>query len=173
MYGKVTIDEATRSIGSIPQRDRLELVSPFIEAAARVLHQECGEIVDKGKLFRVRSPQTCNEVSALIAITGQISGLVVYSMSLETARVLAGRMIGEDIPVLDALAQSAIAELANVITGQAGIGLERSGYSSDMSPPVVLVGNGSTIATFNLTRLVIPLILSCGEIQVDIAIKET
>lgn len=172
MLAKVTVDQAAKAVSQGPERTRLELVSPFIEAAARVLRQECGESVDKGQVFRVRSPQTCNAVSAIIAITGSVTGLVIYSMSEDTAMQLAGRMIGEEISDLDPMAQSAIAELANMITGQAGISLERSGFNSDMSPPIVLVGHGSTIATFNLTRLVIPLVMSFGELQVDIAIKE-
>jgi chemotaxis protein CheX len=120
----------------------------------------------------VRSPQTSNEVSALIAITGGVAGLVIYSMSEETAIGFASKMIGEPINELDALGQSAIAELANMITGQAGIGLERNGFPSDMSPPVLLLGRGSTIATLNLTRLVIPLVVSFGEFTIDIAVKE-
>ena len=59
-----------------------------------------------------------------------------------------------------------------MITGQAGITLERNGFPSDMSPPVLLLGKGSSIATLNLTRLVIPLMLSFGEFRIDIAMKE-
>jgi chemotaxis protein CheX len=81
-------------------------------------------------------------------------------------------MIGEPLEELDALGQSAIAELANVITGQAGIALERNGFPSDMSPPILLLGKGSSIATLNLTRLVVPLVVSFGEFTIDIAVKE-
>jgi chemotaxis protein CheX len=154
------------------ERPRLELVGPFVEAAGRVLRQECGEAPSRGELLRVRSPQTSRDVSALIAITGGVSGLVIYSMSMGTACALAERMIGEAVSELDAMAQSAIAELANIITGQAGIGLEKNGFPSDMSPPVLLLGKGSTIATLTLTRLVVPLVLSFGEIMIDISIKE-
>ena len=97
--------------------------------------QECGEPVSRGQLHRVRSPQTNNEVSALIAITGGVAGLVIYSMTADAALGFASTMIGEPLAELDALGQSAIAELANMITGQAGIALERNGYPSDMSPP--------------------------------------
>jgi chemotaxis protein CheX len=172
MLAKVTVAEAAQAAAEAPDRARVELIGPFLEASARVLMQMCGETVGKGSLFRVRSPQTSDDVSALIAITGGVAGLVIYSMSLETARALASKMIGDTIDDFDMMAQSAIAELANMITGQAGIGLERNGFNSDMSPPVLLVGHGSSIATFNLTRLVVPLVLSCGAFNVDIAIKE-
>ncbi len=172
MFGKVTLAEATQAAAEAPERARVELIGPFMDAAARVLAKECSEIVHRGQLFRVRSPQTAGEVSALIAITGKVAGLVIYSMGRETAIGIASRMIGEDVPELDPLAQSAIGELANMITGQAGIALEQAGFPNDMSPPVLLLGAGSTIATLNLTRLVVPLVTSFGEFNIDIAIKE-
>ena len=173
MLAKITVAEAAKHAAEAPDRARIELVGPFIEAAARVISQECGETVTRGQLHRVRSPQTNGDISALIAITGGVAGLVIYSLTEETALGFASRMIGEPVAELDALAQSAIAELANMITGQAGIALERAGYGSDMSPPVMLVGNGSSITTFNLARLVVPLVASFGEFNIDIAIKET
>ena len=137
MLAKVTVAEAANAVADAPDRIRLEFIAPFVEAAARVLTQECGESVSKGQLFRVRSPQTSNEVSALIAITGGLSGLVIYTMSEATACGFASRMMGETVEEFDAMAQSAVAELANMITGQASIGLEKNGYSTDMSPPVL------------------------------------
>jgi chemotaxis protein CheX len=172
MLAKITVAEAAKAAAEAPDRARLELIGPFVEAAARVIQQECGETVGRGQLHRVRSPQTSNDLSALIAITGGVAGLVIYSMTMEAALGFATKMIGEPVLELDALAQSAIAELANMITGQAGIALERNGYPSDMSPPVLLLGKGSSIATLNLTRLVVPLVVSFGEFTIDIAIKE-
>lgn len=172
MHGKITIAEAAKSAAAGTDEARVELVAPFIEAAAHIIHQTCGETVSKGRIFRLRSPQTTNDVSALVAITGRVTGIVTYSMSMNTACELASRMIGEELKELDDMGQSAIAELANMITGQAGIKLEQSGFTSDMSPPVVLLGHGSSIVTFHLTRLVLPLVLSFGEFHIDVAIRE-
>ncbi|MEO8539348.1 MAG: chemotaxis protein CheX [bacterium] len=172
MLAKITVAEAAKHAADAPDRARIELIGPFVDAAARVISQECGEAVGRGTLHRVRSPQTSNDISALIAITGGVAGLVIYSMSETTALGFASKMIGEPVTELDALAQSAIAELANMVTGQAGIALERNGFPSDMSPPVLLLGKGSSIATLNLTRLVVPLVVSFGEFTIDIAVKE-
>lgn len=172
MLAKVTVAEGARAAAEAPEQARLELINPFVEAAGRVIFQECKEVVGKGQLHRVRSPQTSREVSALIAITGRVGGLVIYSMSFETACGFASRMMDEAVTELDAISQSAIAELANMITGQASMILEKNGYPSDMSPPVLLLGKGNTIATFNLTRLVVPLTMSFGEFTIDIAVKE-
>ncbi|GIW15608.1 MAG: chemotaxis protein CheX [Dehalococcoidia bacterium] len=172
MHARITVAEAAQAAAEAGDKARIELVAPFVEAAARVIQQECGEKVTRGQLHRVRSPQTTNDVSVLIAITGGVAGLVIYSMTEATAMQFASRMIGEPIQQFDALPQSAIAELANMITGQASIALERNGFPSDMSPPVLLLGKGSSIATLNLTRLVVPLVVSFGEFTIDIAIKE-
>ena len=172
MLAKITVAEAAQAAAQAPDRARVELIGPFVEAAARVIQQECGEQVQRGQLHRVRSPQTNNEVSALIAITGGVAGLVIYSMTQDAALGFASKMIGEPLSELDALGQSAIAELANMITGQAGIALEKNGFPSDMSPPILLLGKGSTIATLNLTRLLVPLVVSFGEFTIDIAVKE-
>lgn len=173
MLAKVTVAEAAEAAAANPGGVRLEIVAPFVEAAARVLAQECGEQVGKGEIHRVRSPRTSGAVSAMVAVTGGVAGLAIYSMSLETATGLASRMIGEPLAELDDMGQSAIAELANMITGQAGIKLEANGFPSDMSPPALVVGAGSSIATFDLTRLVIPLVLSFGNFNIDVAIKES
>ena len=173
MLAKVTVAEAARAVADAPENTRLELINPFVEAAGQVIFQECREIVTKGQLHRVRSPQTSRDVSTLIAITGGVGGLVIYSMSVRTACGFASHMMGETVTELDPIAQSAIAELANMITGHASMALEKNGYPSDMSPPVLLIGKGNMIATFHLTRLVVPLALSFGEFTIDIAIKET
>ena len=172
MIARVTVAEGVRAAADAPEHTKLELINPFVEAAGRVILQECHEIVGKGQLHRVRSPQTSRDISALIAITGSVGGLVIYSMSLDTACGFASHMMGETVTELDPIGQSAIAELANMITGQASITLEQNGYPSDMSPPILLIGKGNVIATFNLTRLVVPLVLSFGEFTIDIAIKE-
>ena len=171
---KVTISEGVHAAaGQKADRPKLAIVAPIVEAAARVLMQMCGQTVTKGTVHRIRSSQPSAEVSALIAVTGGIAGLVIYSMSYQTALGIASEMMGEPVSELDLIAQSAIAELANIITGQAGISLQKAGIPNDMSPPLLLVGGGAQFATFNLTRLVVPLILSAGEFSIDMGIKET
>ena len=65
MLAKITVAEAAQAASQAPDRARVELIGPFVESAARVIQQECGEQVQRGQLHRVRSPQTNNEVSSL------------------------------------------------------------------------------------------------------------
>lgn len=170
---KVTISEGAHAAAGRGDRPQLAIVGPIVEAAARVLMQMCGQPVAKGKIHRLRSSAVRGEVNAIIAVTGGIAGLVIYSMSRETACAIAGAMMEEEVTELDSIAQSAIAELANIITGQAGMALERAKIQNDMSPPMLLVGSNVAFTTFNLTRLVVPLVLPSGEFLIDMGIKET
>jgi chemotaxis protein CheX len=82
-------------------------------------------------------------------------------------------MMGQDFPELDALAQSGIAELGNVITGRAACLLSEGGLASDLAPPMLIVGRGSMISTLDVQRLVIPMQTEFGQIEIQVALKLT
>ncbi|HEY8491241.1 MAG TPA: chemotaxis protein CheX [Dehalococcoidia bacterium] len=152
---------------------KVEFVNPFVTAARDVLKQEVGSEVERGKVYLHRSPFTSHQVTAMIAVTGSVQGLVLYGMSEATALAMVEKMLGQPCREFDELAQSGIAELANVITGQAGIQLSRSGYAVQISPPALIIGHNTMISTLDLTRLVIPLETDYGVIETQVALKET
>jgi chemotaxis protein CheX len=150
---------------------KVELVNPFITAAREVLAQEAGTEVIRGNIYLHRSVCTSHDVTAMIAVTGSIRGMVLYGMSEETAKALVARMMEQPCPELDDLAQSGIAELANVITGRAGVLLSEAGCSVEIAPPALVVGHGTSISTLDLTRIVVPLQTEHGSIEAHLALK--
>ena len=80
-------------------------------------------------------------------------------------------MMGQEFPEFDALAQSGIAEIGNVITGRAAVLLAEAGFPSDLAPPMLLVGRGTMISTLDVQRLVIPLETDLGKIEIQVALK--
>ncbi len=104
-------------------------------------------------------------------MTGDAEGIVLYCMSERTAKAIAGALIGEAIPVFDRLAESAIAEMGNIITGQAAIGLEQHGYVCRLSPPTIISGKGVVISTLDIQRLIIPLELPFGHLDICVALR--
>ena len=68
-----------------------------------------------------------------MGVTGELSGAVMYRMSEATALAIVGRMMGQKFDELDALARSGVGELGNVITGRAGVLLERAGIRADIA----------------------------------------
>ncbi|MBV9896991.1 MAG: chemotaxis protein CheX [Chloroflexi bacterium] len=150
---------------------RAEFINPFLQAATEVLESELGSAPTRGSIGLQRSAYTSDDVTAVVAVTGEIAGMVMFAMTGETARAMVSRMMGQDFPELDALAQSGIAEIGNVITGRAAILLAEAGFPSDLAPPMLLVGRGTMISTLDVQRLVIPLETELGKIEIQVALK--
>ncbi len=109
---------------------KVEFVNPFIQAAREVLESELGSQAERGDLRLQKSACTTDEVTAVVGVTGTVSGLVLYSMSQTTALGIVSRVMGRSFEELDELAQSGIGELGNVITGRAGVLLSEAGFPS-------------------------------------------
>lgn len=150
---------------------QLRFLNPFIRAAADVLEKEVGAQTERGPVGVERTAHTTQDVTALIGVTGRVRGVVAYGMSDETARTIVGVMLGEPCPVFDELAQSGIAELANVITGRASIELANNGFPAEISTPTIIVGK-ALLSTLDTPRLMVPLRTGYGEIIVHLALRE-
>ncbi len=150
---------------------KVEFVNPFIQAASEVLDEELGAETRRGKLRLHKSAVTTDEVTALVGVTGTLSGLVLYSMSQATALGIVSKMIGQDFVEFDELAQSGIGELGNVITGRAGVLLSEAGYASNITPPALVIGKGTMITTLDLHRLVFPLQTEVGSLEIQVVLK--
>jgi chemotaxis protein CheX len=150
---------------------KVEFVNPFIQAAREVLESELGGEVQRGNLRLQKSAFTTDEITALVGVTGKVSGMVLYSMSQETALGLVSRMMGQQFDEFDALAQSGIGEVGNVITGRAGVLLSEAGFPSNITPPALVVGKGTMVTTLDLNRLVFPLETEVGNLEVQVVLK--
>ena len=152
---------------------RAEIINPFLQAASEVLESELGSPPQRGAIGLQRSAYTSNEVTAVVAVTGEVAGMVLFAMTESTARAMVSKMMGQDFPELDALAQSGIAEIGNVITGRASCLLSEAGFTSDLAPPMLIVGRGSMISTLDVQRLVIPMQTDFGLVEIQVALKLT
>src|SRR2546423_6667770 len=151
---------------------RAEVINPFLQAATEVLESELGTTPSRGSIGLQRSAYTSDEVTAVVAVTGDVAGMVMFAMTEETARAIVSQIMGQDFPTFDALAQSGIAEIGNVITGRAAVLLAEAGFPSDLAPPMLLVGRGTMVSTLDVQRLVIPLQTEVGQVEVQVALKE-
>jgi chemotaxis protein CheX len=152
---------------------RAEIINPFLQAASEVLESELGAAPQRGTIGLQRSAYTSDEVTAVVAVTGEVAGMVLFAMAESTARAIVSTMMGQDFPELDALAQSGIAEIGNVITGRAAVLLSEAGFPSDLAPPMLLIGRGTMISTLDVQRLVIPMETEFGKIEIQVALKMT
>jgi chemotaxis protein CheX len=151
----------------------IELVQPYLQAAKDVIARETGSDVTVGRVTLKKPPASTDEISIIIGVTGQIQGVVMIVMNRQTALSIVGKITGERYTDFDELAQSAVAEMANVISGRGGIALASLGRDTTISPPAVLVGNnGGAVSTLDIPIYAIPLESSCGIIEIQVALKE-
>lgn len=151
---------------------KVEFINPFVKAAIDVLRSELGSDVERGKLRLESSPSSNHDIAVMIGLTGKAQGVVLYGMSLETGRKIVSHMMGQDCEDFDALAQSGIAEMGNVITGHASRGLSENGYQCNITPPTLIVGQNTMIGTLDIPRIALPLATECGEVEIHVALKE-
>jgi chemotaxis protein CheX len=151
---------------------RADVVQPFVMAAKDVLEQELGGDVGRGQIRVERGDFTAGEVTAVVGVTGSLSGAILFRMSEATALAIVGQMMGQKFEELDALARSGVGELGNVITGRAGVLLERAGIRADIAPPMLIVGRGGLMSSLDIPRLLVPLETRVGAIDLQIALKK-
>jgi chemotaxis protein CheX len=152
---------------------RVEYINPFISAAYSVLEMVLGVQPEKGQLAMRPGIFTTQQCSIVMGVTGKVEGTVIYGMSLPTADKIASHMIGQPIRTFDALAASAIAELGNMITGNAAALLAEKGYTCDISPPSIIRGSNVKISTVNTPALVVPITLGeFGDLEINVSLQE-
>jgi chemotaxis protein CheX len=171
----MSVFDAQAATSAAPSRGsmRVHLVNCYVGAAADVLAQETGEPVSRGGLQLQQDPYTSEEVTAMVGVSGSLAGSFYLSMSEATARALVSKMLGQENETFDELAQSGIAEMANVIAGAAGVSLAETGMTTDITPPLLLVGAGARLSSVEIQRLVVPLTTVCGQIHVHVALRES
>ncbi len=151
---------------------RVEFVTPFIDAAKDVLETEIGGDVLRGNIRLQKSAYTTDDITAIVGVTGQVTGMVLYSLSQDTALAVVSRMMGQEFGEFDALAQSGIGELGNVITGRASSLLSEAGFQSNIAPPALIIGRGTMVTTLDINRLVVPLKTELGDLEIQVVLKE-
>ncbi len=155
---------------------KAEFLNPFIKSIVSIIESTVGEAPSKGKIFlRDKYPYKTYDVAIIVGITGALTGQVVITMSVETAKGIAAVMLMEEkIFELDEFAQSALAEMSNMITANATIGLADAGYSTDITPPSVITGRQMEISCQeHIKTIVIPLDMSTGKLEVNLAVSES
>src|ERR1035437_2017859 len=151
---------------------RVQIVNRYGQSALNVISKETQLPVQRGGLLREENPYTTEDVTAVIGVSGQLSGSLYLSMSETVAVKLISAIIGLETTELDDLGQSGIAEMANVIAGTAVIELAEEGIGTIINPPLVLVGRGARLSTVEIQRLVVPLTTAFGEVRLHVALRE-
>jgi len=150
---------------------KAEFVNPFASAVLMVFQKEFGMNVMRDSLALQQGPLRGADVNTIIGVTGQLEGQVIYTFEEGVALRIASALMGEAVEELDELAKSAVAELGNIITGNAAIGLSENGYNCILTPPTLLTGKELIVTTFTPV-LNVPFSTDFGSVTVHVALRE-
>lgn len=150
---------------------KAEYINPFVAGAFHVIKAVLDVEPVKGKLDVRPNIFTSQQCNVIMGVTGKIEGQVIYGMNLITADRIASHMLGQQIRTFDHLAASAIAELGNMITGNASTYLAKAGYECDITPPSIIRGTNVKISTLCIPAIVVPLDTRFGKIEITASLN--
>ena len=144
----------------------------FVDSTTALFGEVIGTDVGVSSIMMKPNPDAGRDVLAIIGLTGDIQGRVIFDMDLFTAVQLAGCMVGEASPGMTPMVRSSIAELASIAIGHAISRINDGGTKIIMSPPTVV--SGSNIVSYDETfeTLVAPLSTVYGEVCVNVTIQD-
>lgn len=120
----------------------VKMINPFIEAIMYIMPQLGFQSITKGKVSVGDQFMTSKGVTVLVGLTDEMRGNVAYNMTEETAKKIASTMMmGMPVAEMDDMAQSAISELTNMVTGNAATNFGKYGLKVDISPPTLVIGS--------------------------------
>jgi chemotaxis protein CheX len=134
-------------------------INPFLESASNILgmfqfSSRCGSPSIR------QTPFTGVEVLTIVGVTGQLRGQVYIGFSKTDALSIVSNMMGgAAVAELDAMAQSALSEIGNMICGNATIQLSQNGVAIDITPPMMITGSSVEVAPVNLQMISVPILI--------------
>ena len=152
---------------------KAEYVNIFITSAVAVFQKELNIHLSRKDLTKKESPVPSLSISIIIGITGSLSGQVVYSMDESFAFKVAQSMLPNKLPAeIKKMENSAVSELANIITGQATIALAGEHDRINLTPPAVFIGKDIRMDFLHMPTIALSLISEIGELEINIALIE-
>lgn len=151
---------------------RVEYINPFVEAAFNILKEVVDSEIKRGELYLKSTSQPVLGVAAIVGLAGDVEGRVLFDMNEDTALAIAGKMNGEELTSFDDLAKATITELANMITAQAVTKLHELGFTFDLTPPAIFTGENMEITDAGVEALIVPIELSQGKMEINVAVRE-
>ncbi len=149
-----------------------QYMDPFIVAVEKVLSKYGVVDIKTGPLQKKEKMYIESDITAIIGLVGNIRGNVAFSLSTDTSKKILSVMLdGELVPEMDAMARSAIGELANMITGTALTLLSKTGAITDITPPSVIFGKDVFLILSSIPAIEAIISTQLGDVMVNIAFE--
>ncbi len=114
---------------------KMELIQPFINAADAVLAENLQCSTQIADLSMEDEAYRKKGIAAVVNITGDIEGRVIFDMSSPVALKMASCLAGEEVPEDGDIVREAVCEMANQVIGNAVTSLNDQGFRFKIFPP--------------------------------------
>jgi chemotaxis protein CheX len=150
---------------------KMELIQPFINAADAVLAQGLQAPMTMGSLSMDEEAYRRKGVAALVSLTGDIEGRIIFDLDSETALRAASHFAGAELPESDDLIKETVCELANQVVGNAITVLNDQGFHFRVHPPVLHTSEHGSRSSEDTEALVMCFETGCGNVFMNIALR--
>ena len=150
---------------------KMELIQPFINSADAVLSQGLQGTTSIGNLTMEEEAYRRKGVAAMVWLTGDIEGRIIFDLDPETAVRVASRMAGSELPESDDLVRETACELANQIIGNAVTALNDQGFHFRVHPPVLHTSEEGTRSSEDTEALVMCFETAVGNVFMNVALR--
>lgn len=150
----------------------VKYINPFFDAFLNVLPELGMNNIKKGRISLRGKTIDSLGVLVIIGIVGDLKGNIIYETTIENAKSIASKMMmGAPVKELDEMAQSAIEELANMLTANASTSFSNQGIKIDISTPTLMYGNFK--ASSNAGKIIcVEMIIDGLVFQVNVAVEK-
>jgi chemotaxis protein CheX len=150
---------------------KMDLIQPFINAADAVLSQGLQSPMIIGNLSMEQEAYRRKGVAALVWLTGDIEGRIIFDLDPQTAVRVASQFAGAEVPESDSLVKETVCELANQVIGNAVTTLNDQGFHFRVHPPVLHTSERGSETSEDTEAMVLSFETQSGAVFMNIVLR--
>lgn len=149
---------------------KAEHINPFIISVCKIMKDMCMLDLKIGKPS-MRQVAYLQDASLIkLGLVGNLTGEVLLNLDHQTALGVVSKMMMMPVDTIDAIGESAISELGNMIAGNAATVFANNNILIDITTPSYCLG--SDYQGDGRTMFSIPFASELGDLTVDVFIQE-
>lgn len=149
---------------------KAEHVNPFIISVCKIMKDMCMLDLKIGKPAMREQKFPADNSLIKLGLVGQLTGEVLLNLDHQTALGIVSKMMMMPVEAIDAIGESAISELGNMIAGNAATVFANNNIIIDITPPSYCVGSAYQSDVNQMFS--IPFTSEIGNMSVDVYIQE-
>lgn len=150
---------------------KMELIQPFINAADAVLAENLQCTTRIGDVSMEEETYRQKGVAALVTITGDIEGRIIFDMDTAVAGKMASYLAGGELPEGDSMVRETVCEMANQVIGNAVTSLNDQGFRFKIFPPELHTDPEGLKSSEDTEALVMCFDTPTGSVYMNIAMR--